>query len=752
MKLFLIAGVLPGFLFAQYCASTGALPPSGTTPGNLDAASCQLTDGTPYTQYHLVLPVRGRLQLEVTAPERELAVHLRDGTGTGIERGKSINRAMEAGTYSVVVSANGAGQTGSFSLRSSFTVETNAFCTGFPSLGPNQKVTGKVGTSGCNTPAGAPYEAYTIHSFGIGTIDFTVASEEIAPSLILRDEDGYSLTTGDTSLSYQMRPDRNYTLVVMGGGKTGAYELTSSYRAEDSDRCRPQASFTGSDQKAGAISAQSCSFTVNQYGDQLYFDLFEITLADGGTAELNATSQVFSPVIYLFDAAGNRIASEAFSGGRNTSLLRVWLRAGTYTALVASAQAVGGSYSLEYTVQLGAAKTCPVQTLSTAQEMAGTLSPSSCRTSLGLSDVYKVTLPASGTLEVAMLSDTFDTVLAVRDEKDDVIVTNDDYQGLSNSYLPVDLPAGTYTVVAGSNGGGGAYAIASRFTAHEIAPCARLEKLQANTGLVRTLGITPCRAANGEPVDYYEFTLNSPGTVAAVATSQLIDVYLTLTDPDGKVLRADDNSYGGGDALLVEYLSAGTYRLAVRASQTSSIGAYELDFLYREGERSTGCAPKATIEAGNTITGNINFTGCQLATDFGDVYQFTVAETGAVEVRVESKDFDAFGMVLDSKGNVVTADDDSGGNANARLAETLDPGTYYLVARPVSAYPFDSGGAYTVSLSSVPAAAASAAANTTRIDKNRNHDIQHIDPFNGLVRVGKPRIHNRSQRQKQKTQ
>jgi hypothetical protein len=43
---------------------------------------------------------------------------------------------------------------------------------------------------------------------------------------------------------------------------------------------------------------------------------------------------------------------------------------------------------------------------------------------------------------------------------------------------------------------------------------------------------------------------------------------------------------------------------------------------------------------------------------------------------------DAYLYLLDDKGNVVDADDDSGGGTNALLTTVVDPGTYYVVAKP----------------------------------------------------------------------
>jgi len=43
---------------------------------------------------------------------------------------------------------------------------------------------------------------------------------------------------------------------------------------------------------------------------------------------------------------------------------------------------------------------------------------------------------------------------------------------------------------------------------------------------------------------------------------------------------------------------------------------------------------------------------------------------------------DAYLELLDERGNVVDVDDNNGGSASARLTTSVEPGTYYVVAKP----------------------------------------------------------------------
>jgi len=270
-------------------------------------------------------------------------------------------------------------------------------------------------------------------------------------------------------------------------------------------------------------------------------------------------------------------------------------------------------------------------------------------------------------------------------------------QGLGATHLSIDLPAGAYTIAAGARYGDGFYQMTSTFTAHEIPPCAAVQALDVNGGYVQKLGTGSCRGPNGGPVDYYEFTLPSDAVVAAIMTFSELDGYLTLTDSSGNVVRTDDNSYGYGDPLIIQYLSDGTYRLGARAASGISGGLYEVDVRSILGPRPAFCGAKATIPIGGSVSATISFAGCQYTdATFADIYKVDVTGSATLDVRVESSEFNAYLLLLDAKGNLVDADDDSGGGTNARINRLVAPGTYYVVSKPVSEY--TSGGAYTVSV------------------------------------------------------
>jgi hypothetical protein len=576
-------------------------------------------------------------------------------------------------------------------VTTAFHAAPGTLCSAFPSLGLAQTAAGQLGASGCALPDGTPYEAYWLHTFGAGTLTVNVASGDFGPAIFVRTEDGAPIAIGDSSVTTSVDADTRYEVVIATADRTGAFQLTTTFQPDDDETCRAVRTLSGTDSQAGALTPDSCA-AVTATGDLAFFDFYTLTASDAGLADIQVQSGDFLPRILVLDDSGNRIA--AVDGAE----LRLQLAPGTYTLEIVSSIASGGVYLLNYQFTTGPPQACAQVPASPGDGPSGAFSSSSCRAEVGLADLYSMTLPATGTLDLTLTSsDPLTGMLAIRDRKDNLIVMNQDAQGLGTTRLSADLPPGAYTVVAAALSGAGGYQLATAFTAHPLPPCAFGQQLDSNGGYVQKLGINSCRGPNGEPVDYYEFTLPADSTVAMIMTSSEVDGFLTLLDSAGNVLRSDDNSYGFGDPLMIDRLSAGTYRLAARAASGSTGGLYEVDVRSLPNPRAEPCSALATVPAGGSVTGSISFGGCQYTdATFADIYKVEVGASATVDFRLNSGDFDAYLLLLDAKGNLVDQDDNSGGGTNARLNLLLAPGAYYVVAKPVSDY--RSGGAYTLSV------------------------------------------------------
>jgi hypothetical protein len=699
----LAMGVYLAPLHAQDCVPVARILPAGTLSGTLADGQCQLLDGTPYLPFRLDLPVRGQIKIALTGNSNGFGLILRDAAGNRIDSGAAIARPIEAGSYTLLLNGAKPGQTGDYNITTAFTAEPGMLCNNFPNLGRHQVTAGQLPSSGCLALDGTPYEAYTLTTDGAGTLTVSVDSKDFTPLISVRDSDNHVIAMpADSPVNVLVNGDSQYEVVISSADKSGAYTITTSFQPGGTETCRSKKTFSGPDSDTNTIGADSCFLTILGSGDQSYYNYYNVTLSSSGVLGATVTSGDFNATVNLLDADGNLLASDVGSGGFDAqynlqSSLRAQLPAGNYRLQVFSDVPSGGDYSLQYMFTAGNPKPCAPATLNFGDLPTGALNANSCRSSYGIADLYTVTIPGSGTVDFDMSTSSFNTSLAIRDAKDNLIVRNDDVDGVSVSHITADLPAGTYTLVAAASSGSGNYRLAAKFTPHDALPCTYVQALDLNGGFVQRLGRGSCRASNGQPVDYYGFTLAADSLVLAVVTSSEVDGFLTLTDAAGNVLRTDDNSYGSNDPLIVQFLPAGSYQLAVRDASSTLGGLYEVDLRTTEGPRPAFCTPKATIAQGATVAGEIRYTGCQYSDNtFADLYQLTLAADGQVDIRLDSSDFDAYLILLDAKGAEVNEDDDSGGNTNARLTTALAAGTYTIVAKPFGDY--RDQGKYTLSV------------------------------------------------------
>ena len=722
MRLVLALGLAVCTLHAQECAPTARLLPAGTISASLDHSNCLLSDGTAYAAYRLDLGAHGRIQLDLNPGDADLILILRDGTGAEIGSGTSIHQPIEAGSYSVLVNGripasldqllhhgqdpnhsvlvNGRipVQAAPYTVTTAFTAEAGVLCSNFPSIGLNQAVAGALGVSGCTLPDGTPYEAYALTTAGSGVLTVSVSSPDFTTAVILRGGDGSALASGGASVSAPVSGGSQYQVVVATADTTGAYQVSTSFQPASTETCLAKNTLSSSDPVSDSINVNSCSMTIDSSGDQQYFDYYNFTVSAAGVADFSASSGDFDPTLNLLDAAGNVLSTDSGGGGTpGQSELRLQLMPGSYTIQLASDVPSGGTYTLQYTFDAGPPQPCVPGSASPGATLSGALSASSCRTFLGLADLYSLTLPAAGTLDIDMSSGVFNSRVAIRDTKDNLILESNIVDGLSDSQLTADLPAGAYTIVAAANSGAGSYQVVSTFTPNGIPPCTFALPLNVSSSYIQNLGSSGCIGANGEPVDYYGFTLPSDSVVAAIMTSIDVDGYLTLTDSAGNYLRSDNDSYGANDPMIVEFLPAGTYRLAARAASSTVGGQYELDLATAAGPRPPFCAARGALALGGSATGNLSFASCQyIDGTFADIYQVNLASDTQIALALDSNDFDAYLYLLDAKGNVVAQDDDSGGNLNSLIVDSLTAGTYYVVATAFGDY--TASGDYTLSL------------------------------------------------------
>jgi hypothetical protein len=655
--------------FGQTCAPSRLLKPVDSIAASLGDPDCRLSDGSLFTTYSLTLPAPGRLQLNVASDDFPATATLRDSTGRKIEGGQSMDKTIERGEYSVIVNAQNAGQLGKFVINTAFTQEPNTLCRAITRIGLNQSRPGRLADSSCRLPDNTPYDGYLLNSFGSGILEITVDSTDFTGLLILRGDDGTALVSDSKSVALSILEDSAYTIIAAGGNadSRGDYTLTVKFTPADDATCRSQKSLLTPQDVTGSVTADSCAF-----GTNTRFQYYELTLTDAGLVDLRVQPGAEVPTrIDLLDDSGRLVAQDIAGGGSNRPILRQQLSAGFYYVLVNAATAV--DYTLQYRFNPGLPATCPSLELKTGTQTGSFDGASSCRSISAMQDSYRVNLASPGTLDVAITSGGY---LLLTDAKDNVLT-----QG--SGELLADLKPGNYTLVAQSLAPA-AYAVNTQFTARNLT-CPSPTRVAISSGGFNqgsaTLGVGTCRGADGQPLDTYEFATTSAGVVGIFMISQQLDSYLYLTDTQGNVLRRDDDSYGYPDAMILQWLPAGTYRINATASGGQQGGQYTLYLGFASGDRPPGCLPAGDLNPG-TIQKTFAVSSCLWLDDsFADVYRLSVGAPTNLDVTATLTRADIGLDLLDAKGNLVDTVDNSNGGTSAHLTTPVEAGTYYVVAK-----------------------------------------------------------------------
>jgi len=665
--------------WGQTCVPISTLRLVDSIAGSLTDADCRLSDGSLYAEYVLTLPTFGQLQLTAASSDFPVTLFLRDSTGRKLEEGAAIRRTAERGEYTVIVNAKSPGQLGAFTLSSAFQPEPNTLCRNITRIGPTQTISGHLVDSSCRQPGSAPYDGYLVSILGAGTLDISLASPNFSGLITLRGDDGRALASDPLSISFSVLGDADYTILAAGADPAarGDYSLVVKFTSAEEETCRSQKTLAGSEDVKGAVGGNSCSFGAN-----LLFTYYNLTVTDAGFADLRVLpSADAAMLVAILDSSGRLVSQDLESGGLNRPILRQQLPAGSYTVLVI-ADKRGGDYTLQYKFNPGPPATCPALELRPGAPQNGSLAgASSCHAVDGMQDVYTFSTAAAGTVDISLSSDDFNGSLLLRGAKDNNL-TRSDATDSQNAHIVAELNgAGSYSLSAISANPGN-YTIDYEFTAHAPNDCPVPQTLGLNSTFFGNLGGGTCHGQDdGQPLDTYVITVSSPGMTGIFMTSTGVNSYLTLTDAQGSLLRRDDDSYGAPDAMILQWLPAGTYRINASASSGSQRGRYRVDVLFAAGDRPPGCLPIADLTPGTT-QGSLYITSCQYVDDtFADIYRLVVPQQTQLDITLAASDFDASLLLLDDKGNVIDVDDGSAGGNDAQLTTSVDAGTYYVVAK-----------------------------------------------------------------------
>jgi len=194
-----------------------------------------------------------------------------------------------------------------------------------------------------------------------------------------------------------------------------------------------------------------------------------------------------------------------------------------------------------------------------------------------------------------------------------------------------------------------------------------------------------------------------PGAVTSVGESAPFFATASLSDGTSQDVTADAQ-WTSSDPSVVTVSATG-------AGEAVGVGQSEICATYQGVSgcvlvtvtAPVACTPGTDLVLGETVTGDISPSDCLM--DFGfpaDSFGINITEETAISIHLKSPDFAPFLILRDANGIDIAIGFDEMLDGNARIRETLSPGSYALFAATFS---FPGQGSYSLTVSEIVCAA-----------------------------------------------
>jgi len=304
------------------------------------------------------------------------------------------------------------------------------------------------------------------------------------------------------------------------------------------------------------------------------------------------------------------------------------------------------------------------------QTLGGELGQGDCAQDQGVyADRWRLTLDATQSVRVDLVSAYFDAYLEIRGESDAVLASNDDWGSL-NSRIVRELGPGSYVIVARSfwPGQTGAYDLSVR----EGPDCSPLGTLALGEAVTGTLTSDDCLFEHGGIIDNWTLT---------TSTRQRLRMVVEGLEA-GDLLVRDERGAGVEDihwlstpsyVRLEVDLPAGSWTVSPVSFDELSSESYELSV-----DLAPPCSPGTELVLGEAEQATIGSEDCLFDywNSIADSFVVSLPDPTQVEIVAKSADFHPVVVVRDHRGHnlVVARDDESNGQASAEAS--LDAGAY----------------------------------------------------------------------------
>ena len=321
-------------------------------------------------------------------------------------------------------------------------------------------------------------------------------------------------------------------------------------------------------------------------------------------------------------------------------------------------------------------------------------------------DFYTYTATATGVVNFAMAAinnSGVDSILTIYNSNEVQIARNDDSNGTLNSFVSLNVTAGSvYYIKATAYGlGTGAYRVSATFIAptsgqagtsgDSFATAITLTAPQGSTVSSADGDINPAYNA-----DYYKYIATTTGVVDFAMTAinnSGVDSYLTIYNSNLVEIARNDDSNGTLNSFVSLNVTANAFYYLKATAYGLGTGAYQVSAAFTAPSTVQGStfATAITLTAANPIAGVIS-TALE-----ADYYKYTAAATGGVNFAMNAigtSGVDTYLTIFDANFVQIAQNDDSNGTFNSFVSLNVNANAiYYLKA---TAFGLGTG-AYTVS-------------------------------------------------------
>ena len=346
------------------------------------------------------------------------------------------------------------------------------------------------------------------------------------------------------------------------------------------------------------------------------------------------------------------------------------LQAGSYIILALGfAPGQTGSYQLSVRV----APACsPLGVLELGQTVTGALESDDCLFEFGgLMDNWSLNIASTRKLRLDLKSSDFDEILLVRDQQGNIMNGADAVGPTGHAQLETELSAGEWTISVASpfEAARGAYSL----TVDVAPPCTPGTDLVLGETVEGEISPSDCLFEGYMPADSFGIKLTEETAVSFLLKSTDFDPLVILRDENGMDVAVAFAETQGGSARINTSLAPGSY--ALFATGYPSQGSYRLTVI------EIACDDLQAIDFGQTVSGTLDADDClRPGGGFQESWELVLANDRTARIDLESDAFDAFLVLKDSDGNILTTNDDGGSGLNARIDRALTAGTYQIVA------------------------------------------------------------------------